>query len=188
MRPFDFPQRATEAAADALAGPGTNRRDFLVRVAAFGTAFAARPLHSLVRPTPAHSNHCANPGCASGYSAFCCSLTGKNDCPAGTAVGGWWFACVSTATCASGYRFYLDCVGDCPDDCTHCNCVDDPPTRRICCNTGYTNCGRGGHLRCRIVRCDTRPDLLWPECSGAGVGDQNTCSHGSNCLGGSKCC
>ncbi len=155
MRPFDFPQRATEAAADALAGPGTDRRDFLVRVAAFGTAFAARPLHSLVRP-PAHSP-LRQSGVRERLQRLLLLAHGQERLPRRTAVGGWWFACVSTATSASGYRFYLDCVGDCPDDCTHCNCVDDPPTRRICCNTGYTNCGRGGHLRCRIVRCDTDP-------------------------------
>jgi len=187
MRAFDFPQRASEAAAGALATSGTDRRDFLARVAAFGAAFAARPLHSLLRPESAYANHCPDPGCDSGYSTFCCTLTGKNECPRGTSVGGWWYACVSGSTCASGARYYLDCVGDCKT-CGECVCAHDPPWRRTCCNLGYTNCGRGGHLRCRIVRCDTNPSLLWPECSASGSQDQETCWHSSTCLGESTCC
>jgi hypothetical protein len=187
MRPFDFPQRATEAAAGTLAGPGSDRRDFLVRVAAFGAACAARPLNTLLRPPAAQASHCADPGCQSGYSVFCCSLTGKNACPDFTFPGGWWYASVDTATCGSGYRYYLDCVGYCPEDCSGCVCLEEPPIRRVCCNNGYTNCGRGGHLHCRIVRCDTNPALLWPECSSVGTQDQATCGHGSPCLGGSKC-
>jgi hypothetical protein len=187
MRSFDFPQRATEAAAGALAGAGTNRRDFLVRVAAFGAAFATRPVHSLLRPESAYAA-CPDPGCASGFSAFCCTLTGSNSCPSGTSVGGWWYACVTSATCLKQVRYYLDCVGDCPGNCSGCHCRNDPPTRRVCCNTGYTNCGKGGILRCRIVRCNTRPDLLWPQCGSTGQQSQVTANHSASCLGGSKGC
>jgi hypothetical protein len=187
VRPFAFPQRATEAAAEALAGDGSSRRDFLSRVAAFGAAFATKPVQSVLRPEAAYANHCPDPGCSSGYSVFCCTFTGKNDCPNNTYPGGWWWAAVSTLTCGSGFRYYLDCVGYCDENCGNCTCVDDPPTRRTCCNTGYTNCGLTGHLHCRIVRCDIQPDLLFPQCSSSGTADHNTCSHGSNCLGSSKC-
>ena len=185
MRPFDFPQRATEAAAGVLASEDSTRRDFLTRVAVFGAAFAARPVHSLLRPEPASAS-CPGPGGCGGYSVFCCSLNkfGNNDCPDGTAVGGWWYADVSTFTCATGKRFYLDCVGYCREDCGACECYQGS---RVCCNNGYTNCGRGGLLHCRIVRCDTNPSLLWPECTVTGTQDQATCSHGNDCVGGSKC-
>ena len=186
MRPFTFPQRATEAAASALAASGSDRRDFLTRVAAFGAAFAARPLSSMLRPDPALANHCGDPGCETGYSTFCCTLTGgKNECPGGTAVGGWWYAFVSGSTCPGGVRCYIDCVGDC-DSCDDCMCAHDPPWRRMCCNQGYTNCGRGGHLRCRIVRCEN-PGLLWPECTITATTDEATCSHTAACLGDAKC-
>jgi hypothetical protein len=187
VRAFDFPQRATAAAADVLDRPGSSRRDFLSRVAVFGAAFAARPLQSVLRPEAAYANHCPNPGCSSGYSAFCCTIYGKNDCTDFARPGGWWWASVSTLTCASGFRYYIDCVGNCSENCDNCTCANDPPTRRQCCNNGYTNCGLTGHLNCRIVRCDTSPDLLVPQCSSVGTSDQATCSHSAACLGESKC-
>ena len=183
MRPFEFPRRAVESTAGALAGSGIDRRDFLVRTAAFGSALAVAPLGTILRPQSAAASHCPSPGCSSGYSAFCCTLTGSNSCPSGTKAGGWWRASVSTKICSGGNRYYLDCIGNC--DCSQCRCANDPPTRRVCCNHGYTNCGGSFSdvLRCRVVICEPPCGTkTYSHCSCAGGTDQQTCGHGANCV------
>jgi len=187
----DISQRTSEGVSQALAGDGSSRRTFLIRVATVGSAMAVAPLRFLIEPSSALAVNCPAPGgCTSGlcytsgYSAFCCTLTGSNNCPTNTQPGGWWYACVPTSYCSSGTRYYLDCVGNCPTDCSGCKCANNScGNRRVCCNHGYTNCGgpSTARLRCRIVRC-VNPSTLWSYCSSVGSKDKFTCSHGAACL------
>jgi hypothetical protein len=192
MSPSELPQRVSESATKRLARFGTSRRSFLVRVAAVGSAFAAGPVRFLLYPASAAAANCPQPNgctsgnCTDGYSAFCCGITGSNNCPSGTSPGGWWYACLPTSYCSTGHRYYLDCVGNCPSDCSQCHCRDNNcGNRRVCCNNGYTNCGGSStaRLRCRIVRC-VNPCNLFAGCSCAGINvDQNTCAHDATSCG-----
>jgi hypothetical protein len=191
MSPTEFPQRASQAVSTKLAsGRGRTRRGFLLRVAAAGSAFAASPIGYLVYPDTARATNCPAPGgcssgaCTDGYSAFCCGLAGgSNNCPSGTRPGGWWWANIPTSYCANGKRYYIDCIGNCPLDCSSCRCRDNScSNRRTCCNHGYTNCGGppAARLRCRIVRC-MNPCNLFSGCSCQAPLDQGTCSHSASC-------
>lgn len=182
--------RASDAAASRLAGSGMSRRGFLGRFGAAAAAAVAAPGALLLDPNLAEAAACPQPdGCTSGvytdgYSAFCCTLTGSNNCPAGTSPGGWWYACVPTSMCTAGRRYYIDCMGNCPSDCSGCTCYNNQcNARRVCCNTGYTNCGgsASAKLRCRLVRC-SHPCNLWASCSCSGGKDQVTCNHGGSCI------
>jgi hypothetical protein len=193
----EIPERASDAASKALAGVGTTRRSFLTRVALFGSAMAVAPVRFLLRPETAlgvitancpQPNGCTSGLCTDGYSSFCCTITGSNSCPANTAPGGWWHACVPTSYCPNGTRYYIDCVGTaCPFDCSACHCYGNScSNRRTCCNLGYSNCSGPNHsrrLKCRITRC-SNPCTLFGGCSCTSAEkDPVTCSHGSStCL------
>jgi hypothetical protein len=185
----DLSKRATDEAAYVLAGDGSTRRNFLIRIALFGTALAAAPVRFLLEPGNAFAVNCPQPqgcgsgACTDGFSAFCCTIDGhSNNCPGGTSPGGWWHACVPTNYCSSGTRYYIDCVGNCGTTCANCHCANwSCGNRRVCCNHGYTNCGGSGsaYLRCRIVRC-VNPCNLFGGCSCTSAEkDARTCSHGS---------
>ncbi len=186
----EIPERTVKKATSFVtAASGGTRRGFLLRATAVGAAIAAAPVRFLLEPADALAAPCPQPGgcgsglCTDGYSAFCCTLTGSNNCPPGTSPGGWWYACVPTNYCSSGTRYYLDCIGDCPSDCSGCQCVNNScGNRRVCCNHGYTNCGgsSSAYLRCRIVRCVNPANLGWG-CSSVGVKSAVTCSHGGAC-------
>jgi hypothetical protein len=191
----DLSRRASETVGNALANTSTSRRSFLVRAAVFGSALASAPIRFLLEPGDALARvtNCPAPGgcgsglCTDGYSAFCCTLpNGTNNCPSGTHVAGWWHACVPTNYCGSGTRYYLDCIGNCPTDCSQCHCAyGSCSNRRVCCNHGYRNCGGSStaYLRCRIVRC-VNPCNLFSSCSCTSAEkDRVTCHHGSTtCL------
>jgi hypothetical protein len=196
MSSTELPQRASEVVASVLAGPSSNRRKFLLRVAAVGSAFAAAPVRYLLEPDTAYGVNCPAPGgcssggCTDGYSTFCCTLTGNNSCPSGTRPGGWWYACIQTRYCSSGRRYYLDCIGNCPRNCSGCRCANGScGNRRVCCNHGYTNCGgaAAARLRCRIVRC-VNPCNLFASCSCSGGRDQATCRHDAGCFNAPNSC
>lgn len=189
-----FPQRVSDKAAASLAGGGTRRR-FLLRVAAVGSAFAVSPVRYLISPDVARAANCPAPGgctsghCTDGYSAFCCGITGHNYCPTGTWAGGWWWAAVPTSHCSRGKRYYIDCIGNCPGDCSGCRCRDNNCSNwRVCCNHGYTNCGgsASARLRCRIVRCNN-PCTLDGSCTCTGPQAQGTCRHGASCSHSAGC-
>jgi hypothetical protein len=193
MSPSELPQRASKAVAERLASSATNRRSFLVKAAAAGSAFMVGPVRFLLYPSSAWAANCPAPGgcttgsCTDGYSAFCCGLSGgSNNCPSGTSPGGWWYACLPTTYCSTGHRYYIDCMGNCPGDCSACQCKsNDCSQRRVCCNHGYTNCGGSSSaiLRCRIVRC-VNPCTLFAQCAcGNAPVDQNTCSHAATSCG-----
>lgn len=188
----DLSKRVSESASEPLASTVT-RRSFLGRVALIGSALTVAPMRFLLRSESALATitaNCPPPGgctsgtCTDGYSAFCCTMTGSNDCPANTSPGGWWHACVPTLYCSSGTRYYIDCVGTaCPTDCSACQCYNNScGNRRTCCNVGYSNCGGSTtrKLKCRIVRC-VNPCNLFAGCSCTSAEkDPVTCSHGSS--------
>jgi hypothetical protein len=191
-----IPERASEAVGNALAGEGSTRRSFLIRMTVFGSALAVAPIRYLLRPGVAWAANCPQPGgctsgaCTDGYSTFCCTLTGSNNCPSGTHPGGWWYACIGSSYCANNRRYYIDCMGNCPTDCSQCHCANGScGNRRVCCNNGYTQCGGSStaRLRCRIVRC-VNPCTIWSSCSCSGGTDQRTCTQGATCVSHPSSC
>jgi len=175
-----------------------SRRSMLVRLAVAGSALAVAPLRYMLRPVDAMSFvNCPNcppsSRCCDGYTAFCCTLTGVNACPANTYVGGWW-KCTSyrgDGMCsAEGVRYYLDCNilpgWRCPWGC-HCannNCSH----RRTCCNIfRYGQCGhevRGvTPIVCRMIKC-VNPCRIYSDCTCSYKQDNTTCKHeeGALCL------
>jgi len=191
----------------------TGRRSFLIRAAAVGTAIAVSPVRFLTRPAWAdHINctRCGNCGsgskCCGGYSVFCCTLTGENNCPADCFIGGFW-RCTYTGSglCAgSDKRFYIDCHADPNTNCSHCNgdnchCGNNNCNKRRSCCTKfrYGQCTRNidppeqgdpdymytsdRPIKCRIVRCEN-PGSLWPErCDSHPIFEDNTCSMDPGC-------
>ena len=74
-----------------------------------------------VRPGTAYGAicECGNAGCGcgstccSGFSEFCCAVSGANFCPADTVMGGWWVA--DNSSYCGGPRYYMDCNSTCGD-------------------------------------------------------------------------
>ena len=107
----------------------------------------------------------ARPGlCTDGYTAFCCEIEhGRNICPAGTYVAGWW-KCTDYrggGLChAEGVRYYLDCNRT-PGHAFPggCQCASgDCDRRRVDCNHfRYGQCNTQIHgtteVVCRLVIC-----------------------------------
>ena len=103
--------------------------------------------------------NCGSGLCLDGYTAFCCEIEhGRNTCPNGTYVAGWW-KCTSYkggGLCnAEGVRYYVDCnripghvfPGGC--QCARGDCH----RRRIDCNHfryGQCNTAGPGHDRGRL--------------------------------------
>jgi hypothetical protein len=179
-----------------------DRRGFLQRVALGATALTVAPLRYLLYPGSAYAAtlctnslncgaNCPNGHCGQdGYTTFCCVLTGSNDCPANTFIGGFWRCSNYTGTkyCSqAGVRFYIDCNIDPDDSCTP-GCAHGSCTNRAACCTcfRYGNCNNHieqlTFIRCRIVRC-TNPNSLYPgQCSGSFSTENVTCSHEASCL------
>lgn len=188
LEPASGSQRAVERLARAFES-GATRKRFLARAVATAGVFAAGPIRFLLYPAAARA---ATPGsCPAGtmchdsaYTTFCCTLSGgSNDCPSGTAVGGWWYANVGSGYCSNGtLRYYVDCLSsNCSCTCANNSCGN----RHQCCNGGYTsNCNgpNSGNVYCRVVRCVNPCNITWPggiTCSCSGSSDQNTCCHSS---------
>src|SRR6516225_6101634 len=82
-------------AAGSLLERRTSRRGFLARAALAGSAMVVAPLRYLLRPVSAWAvigpGSCGSGLCTDGYTAFCCEINqGKNVCPPGTFIAGWW--------------------------------------------------------------------------------------------------
>lgn len=185
-------RRLAERAAGVL-GARTSRRGFLARTAVAGTALAAAPLDFALHPRSAYAAVCNCSGsacdcgalCCDGYTEFCCTLTGQNTCPAGTALGGWWKA--DGSTLCAGPRYYLDCnvlpgANPCSCGCAQGNCNN----RKSCCTVfRYGQCHQEiramGAIMCRVVTC-TPPWQLDPTCTTTPATDQNTLFHDAPCL------
>ena len=196
--------RLVEAASQALA-TRTSRRGFLRRVAVVGSALVTAPATYILRPISAYAavvpGNC--PGgarCRDGYTEFCCSMTGVNTCPPGTAVSGWWRA-EGSGYCGGGPRYYMDChdtscgacgcggSGTCGPECVGrvCACAnDDCNLRKVnCVRFRYGQCnqhiGCMGPIVCRVVTC-VAPWEWDSTCSAVDAQDNNTSFHDAACL------
>jgi hypothetical protein len=187
-----------EWASSVLAGR-IDRRGVLRRGAMAGTALAVAPATYVLRPTSAYAAICA-PGalCNDGYTEFCCTLSGANRCPPGTALGGWWKV-DGSSYCSGRPRYYMDCNaacngcgcgsnGICPGSCsgTGCGCaLGDCNNRKAGCTAfRYGQCNQAvrclGPIVCRVVTC-TEPWLLDGSCTTASRTDNRTRYHSRPC-------
>ena len=110
-----------------LLAPDPTRRDLLERLALGATALSVAPLTYALRPVTATAaivgpDQCPRgSNCTDGYTDFCCAVSswGRNLCPPGTVVAGWWKADGSGFCDIDGPRprYYLDCNQVCDPDC-----------------------------------------------------------------------
>jgi hypothetical protein len=176
-----------------------SRRGALSRVAVAGTALAVAPVRYLVRPVDAWAvlrpGSCGSGLCTDGYTAFCCEIeAGRNSCPEGTYVAGWW-KCTDyrgRGLChGDGARYYLDCnripghhfPGGC--QCARGDCS----RRRVDCNHfryGQCNPQVPGttEVVCRLVVCRNPAEIDGLNCNSTEMVDDNTCNHEAGCLEG----
>jgi hypothetical protein len=176
-----------------------SRRRWLQRAALAGSALAVAPVRYLIRPGTAWAvlrpTDCSSGLCTDGYTAFCCEIEhGKNVCPPGTYVAGWW-KCTNyrgRGLCHSeGVRYYLDCnripghafPGGC--QCAHGDCA----RRSIACNLfRYGQCNTKvaftTEVVCRLVICQNPATVHELNCNATELVDDNTCSHEAGCLEG----
>ncbi len=175
-----------------------SRRSALVRLTVAGSAFCIAPWRYLVYPEPAMAvivpGRCGSGLCNDGYTAFCCEINhGRNECPAGTFVGGWWMCTdyPGNRLCAQqGVRYYIDCnripgrpfAGGC--HCANGSCAN----RAVSCNVfryGQCNTQVVGttEVVCRVVTC-TNPSLDSTLNCGSHLSiDNAVCGHDVHCLG-----
>lgn len=177
-----------------------DRRGVLRRGAMAGTALAVAPSTYVLRPTSAYAAVCS-PGalCNDGYTEFCCTISGANRCPPGTALGGWWKV-DGSSYCGGGPRYYMDCNascggcgcggnGICSGACsgTGCGCaLGDCNNRKAGCTAfRYGQCNQGvpclGPIVCRVVTC-TEPWRIDGTCTTAARTDNATRYHSRPCL------
>ena len=194
----DLGMRLTGALA-RLHARRLSRRGALSRAAVAGSAFAVAPLRYLLRPGTAWAvigpGSCGSGLCTDGYTAFCCEIDhGRNTCPQGTYIAGWW-KCTSytgTGLCHdAGVRYYIDCnrlpghvfPGGC--QCARGDCA----RRRVDCNHfryGQCNTQIVGttEVVCRLVICQNPASVAAINCNGTEMVDDRTCSHEMHCLKG----
>jgi hypothetical protein len=177
-----------------------SRRGALARAAVAGSAMAVAPVRYLVRPETAWA--IITPGqcgpatkCNDGFTVFCCEIEhGRNICPSGSYVAGWW-KCTDyrgTGLCHDeGVRYYLDCnripghayPGGCQCGVHGCN------SRRVACNLfRYGQCNTHvaftTEVVCRLVICQHPATVPGFRCNATEMRDENTCSHEAGCLEG----
>ena len=185
---------------------GVGRRSFLTRTAVVGSALATAPLDWALRPISAYAAVCSCSGstcdcgslCCDGYTEFCCTITGRNTCPRGTEVAGWWK--VDGSSFCGGPRYYMDCNagcgacscgtgGTCAGACsgTPCRCGNGScNNRKTGCNRfRYGQCNQAirclGPIVCRVVTC-VPPWQIESTCTTTPLTDNNTRSHNRVCL------
>jgi hypothetical protein len=185
-----------------------SRRGFFARSAVVGSAIAANPVTYALTPTDAYAAVCSCSGsncdcgstCCDGYTEFCCTLTGANQCPPGSLLGGWWK--VDGSGFCDGPRYYMDCNapcngcgcgggGICSGDCsgTNCGCgLGDCNNRKAgCVNFRYGQCNQQisciGPILCRVVTC-IAPWEIDGTCTTTARYDANTAYHDRPCLHG----
>jgi len=176
-------ERVVARTAGLLSG-GHSRRRFLARTAVVGSALAVNPVSFLLKPGTAYGAVCGT--CGDGWTAFCCTVNGgKNSCPPGSFVAGWWKA-DNAAYCCGGPRYIVDCNATCPTQCA-CRCSGAScDGRRVCCNQfRYGQCNQQiscyGPVVCRVAICIT-PWTYSSACSTRTLTDNATSQHGANCL------
>lgn len=196
--------RLVDGMASVLA-TRTTRRGFLQRTAVVGSALTVAPGQFVLRPGSAYAAVCGpDASCASGYTAFCCTINGgANTCPPGNFVGGWWKA-DGSGFCCGKPRYYVDCHEPCTRctsgcasgsfcrGCTSCTCRCSGSAgcdqRKTCCNHfRYGQCRQdiacSGPVTCRVVSC-TPPWQEHDSCSTASATDNRTRDHSADCLPG----
>ena len=174
-----------------------------------GTALATTPTSYILRPGSAYAAVCNCSGsscdcgaqCCDGYTEFCCTLSGQNQCPPGSLTGGWWKVDASSF-CGGGARYYVDCNAPCgPCGCgssgicggscsgTPCFCAGGScGNRKVGC-TGfrYGQCNQHvpclGPIVCRVVTC-VPPWQMDGACGTAIRVDNATRDHNRPCLSG----
>ena len=185
-------ERLVEKTTDLFARKTTSRRSFLAKTAIVGSAVAVNPITYLLRPGTAYASLCGSGAtCDSGWTAFCCSVTGGyNGCPGGSFVGGWWKA-DNAAFCCGAARYIIDCNAYVPVQCG-CRCADyGCDQRRTCCNQfRYGQCHQEisayGPVVCRVATC-TPPWIYDGSCTADSATDNRTVDHGSPCLPDNNC-
>ena len=182
-------------AAGSLLERRTSRRGFLARAALAGSAMVVAPLRYLLRPVSAWAvigpGSCGSGLCTDGYTAFCCEINqGKNVCPPGTFIAGWWMCTRYSGhglCAAEGVRYYLDC-NRLPSSSADCRCANGTCSeRRTDCNVfryGQCNTQIGGvtAIACRVVVCQNPSTVGGFDCNSSVAVDDNTCSHEWPCL------
>jgi len=186
---------------------GMGRRSFLARTAVVGSALATAPLDWALRPISAYAAVCSCGGsscqcgslCCDGYTEFCCTTTGRNTCPPGTEVAGWWK--VDGSSFCGGPRYYMDCnatcgscrtcggTGLCSGSCsgTPCGCAAGScNNRKTGCNRfRYGQCNQSiaclGPIVCRVVTC-VPPWQIESTCTTSPATDPATRNHNRSCL------
>ena len=178
-----FTQRLVHRAA-ALFGGRTSRRSFLTKTAVVGSALAVGPLDFILKPGTAYGYLCGT--CGDGWTAFCCTINGgRNTCPPGSFIAGWWKA-DNAAYCCGAARYIIDCNATCPTQCS-CRCSGAScDGRKTCCNQfRYGQCNTQiscyGPVVCRVATC-TPPWRYDPSCTTSSATDNRTRDHGAPCL------
>jgi uncharacterized protein with LGFP repeats len=164
------------------------RRSFFAGAAVVGSALATHPVQYATRPLSALATVCGDgASCDLGWSAFCCTISGANQCPPGSFVAGWWKADRSGFCCGSA-RYYIDCNARCGSD-WKCHCASGTcDQRRVACNQfRYGQCHREiscyGPVVCRVITC-TPPWKFDSACGTTSLTDNRTATHSAPCLPG----
>lgn len=197
-----------------LARRHTSRRSFLARTAVAGSALATVPGQWILRPNTAYAAVCNCQGqscqcgslCCDGYTDFCCTIYGRNDCPPGSVVAGWWRAEGSGFCDVNGQgrpRYYLDCnascgpcgcgsSGVCGPECGQCageaGCAHRRCDHRKTCRTRfrYGQCNNDvpcvGPIICRVVTCTPPWTITKFDCDATDAVDNFTRFHNRPCL------
>lgn len=166
----------------------------LVRSALVGSALATNPVGLVFKPMSAYAATCMCRGqscacgtaCCDGYTEFCCTLTGSNQCPSGTVAGGWWRA-EGSGLCGGASRYYLDCNQTPDQPSCPCTCAANDCNHRVTCcvHFRYGQCHQEfaqlGAIVCRVVTC-TPPWQFDQSCTTVDAEDDSTASHDAPCL------
>jgi hypothetical protein len=185
-----------------------SRRSLINRSAFVGSAVAVGAgLDLVLKPGTAYGQicECGNAGCdcgstcCSGFSEFCCAVSGYNYCPEDTVMGGWWMA--DNSSYCGGPRYYMDCNSTCTCgsgcsggfpfcetgcDQTGCGCgargCDSFLTG--CLQFRYGQCNQDvpcmGRIVCRVVAC-VPPWQVDPSCTTAVAVDNGTAEQDEPC-------
>jgi hypothetical protein len=185
-----------------------SRRSLINRSAFVGSAVViGAGLDLALRPGTAYGVicECGNTGCGcgstccSGFSEFCCSVSGANYCPENTVMGGWWMA--DNSSYCGGPRYYMDCNSTCTCDtgcsggfafcepgCDHTGCGCGPQGCDSyltgCLQFRYGQCNQDvpcmGRIVCRVVAC-VPPWQVDPSCTTAVAVDNATAEQNEPC-------
>jgi len=179
-------ERLVTGLSTRWAAKKVGRRSLLAGAAVVGSALATHPVQYATRPLSAMATVCGDgAACNEGWSAFCCTVTGANQCPPGSFVAGWWKADRSGFCCGSA-RYYIDCNASCASG-WKCHCASGTcDQRRVACNQfRYGQCHQEiscyGPVVCRVVTC-TPPWQFDKACGTTSLTDNRTVNHSAPCL------